>query len=129
MNWRKLAGFSCLAALVGCSAAYHPSNWLSLVPAESRTLQNPLPKAPQQVAEGAQTYKLYCTSCHGEDGGGRRGRPSLRSVRVRSETDGEIFWILVNGSTSHGMPAWHTLGDTALWQLVEYIRALPPSPQ
>ncbi len=127
MNSRKWLALSMLL-LAGCGgSAYVPSNWRSLVPAAARTQQNPLPQNAANAAAGGSAYGLYCSSCHGEDGAGRRNRPSLRNDRVRGETDGEIHWILVNGSKGHGMPAWRSLGNTSLWQLVEYIRSMPPA--
>jgi mono/diheme cytochrome c family protein len=121
----------CIAALAllplsGCNGTYHPSNWLQNVPPADHALSDPLPKNPVNLAAGHDTYALYCVSCHNEDGSGRRGRPSLRTARVRGESDGDIFWILHNGSRNHGMPSWRSLGDPALWQLVQYIRSLPP---
>ena len=111
----------------GCGpSTYVPSPWLAQVPAASRTQQNPLPPTPVYVQQGAEQYRLYCTECHGEDGAGRRNRPSLRNARVRGETDGDLHWILVHGSKGHGMPGWQSLGDDALWQLVLAIRAMPP---
>ena len=40
---------------------------------------------------------------------GRGRRPSLRTPEVRSATDGELFWLLRNGSLAHGMPSWSRL--------------------
>ncbi len=120
--------FCCLPLLLtGCGhGTYVPSAWRAQVPAATRALHNPLPQTAANVQAGRDAYGLYCAGCHGADGAGRRARPSLRNARVRGETDGELFWILHNGSKGHGMPAWRSLGDTALWQLVEYIRAMPP---
>jgi mono/diheme cytochrome c family protein len=117
-----------LAALLltGCNSVYHPSHWLEHVPAADHAMHDPLPPNAVNLAAGRDTYALYCVSCHNEDGSGRRGRPSLRTARVREETDGDIFWILDHGSRNHGMPAWRSLGTPALWQLVQYIRSLPP---
>ncbi|WP_158615453.1 cytochrome c [Acidipila sp. EB88] len=115
--------------LTGCTTKpYQPSAWLTTVPAAQRTLADPLPRTPQNLSEGQQQYALYCSSCHADDGGGRRSKPSLRNSRVRAETDGELHWILLNGSKNHGMPAWRSLGDASLWQLVQYIRSMPPHP-
>lgn len=111
----------------GCKAKpYQPSAWRAQVSPATRALRNPLPPSVANMQAGRNAYGLYCASCHGEDGGGRRARPSLRNARVRGETDGEIYWILENGSKGHGMPAWRSLGDTTLWQLVLYLRSLPP---
>lgn len=117
-----------LPLVSGCGGStYKPSAWRSLVPVAARAQPNPLPQSAEQAQQGHDPYVLYCASCHGDDGAGRRARPSLRNERVRGETDGEIHWILVNGSKGHGMPAWKSLGDTTLWQLVEYIRSMPPA--
>ncbi len=118
-----------LLALAACSKPYVPSAWLATVPPAARDTLNPLPRSAANADSGRDAYALYCSSCHGDDGAGRRARPSLRNSRVRGETDGEIHWILVNGSKGHGMPAWRSLGDPALWQLVEYIRSMPPTPK
>ncbi len=124
----------CIAALAllplaGCNGTYHPSKWLQHVPVADHARREPLPPTAANLAAGRDTYALYCVSCHNDDGSGRRGRPSLRTARVRGESDGDLFWILHNGSRNHGMPAWRSLGDTELWQLVQYIRALPPQKQ
>ncbi len=116
-----LAGFG--------DSTYIPSLWRTQVPPVTRALHDPLPQTAANVEAGREVYNRRCAGCHATDGGGRRGRPSLRTARVRGETDGEIFWILENGSKGHGMPAWRQLGDTALWQLVEYIRSMPPAAQ
>lgn len=119
-----------LLLFAGCGVSeYQPSAWQAQVPAAARALHNPLPASPVDVGAGRDAYGLYCSSCHGGDGAGRRNRPSLRNKRVRGETDGEIYWILENGSKGHGMPSWRSLGDTTLWQLVEFIRAMPPAPE
>ncbi len=123
----QLAATLPLLLLAGCSKPYKPSAWRAAVPAAARAQTNPLPQTAANIASGRETYQLYCSSCHAQDGAGRRNRPSLRNARVRGEADGEIHWILVNGSKNHGMPAWRSLGDPALWQLVEYIRAMPPA--
>jgi cytochrome c553 len=113
------------ALLTGCRAT-PPSNWSALVPPATQSLADPLPTTQANISLGSQTYQLYCNSCHGEHGEGHSGRPALNTARVQHETDGDIYWILHNGSKGHGMPAWRSLGDPDLWQLVQYIRTLPP---
>ena len=118
----------CIAA-AGCNKPYVPSAWLTKVPPAAHTRVDPLPVTEMNLTGGSDTYQRYCTSCHGEDAAGSTGRPSLRNARVRGESDGDIHWILENGSKNHGMPAWRSLGDKNLWQLVQYIRSLPLRPQ
>ncbi len=116
--------------IAGCKTApYVPSPWRSLVPADVRDRPDSLPRNPANLRAGQESYAQYCVGCHAADGAGRRNRPSLRTARVRGETDGEIYWILENGSKGHGMPAWRSLGEGSLWQLVEAIRAMPPAPE
>ena len=127
-----MARFALLLCLLiaGCKTTpYVPSPWRSLVPVEVRVLPDPVPPTPANLRAGQEAYGQYCAGCHGADGAGRRNRPSLRTSRVRGESDGEIYWILENGSKGHGMPAWRSLGDRTLWQLVEAIRAMPPAPE
>lgn len=113
--------------IAGCNSTYTPSHWREQVPAAQRAQHATLPGTPANVQAGQDAYTLYCARCHADDALGTHGRPGLRSARVHGETDGEIFWILRNG-THHGMPDWRGLGDTTLWQLVQYIRSLPPYP-
>ena len=129
MKIQPPATLSLLLLLAGCGGPYQPSAWLATVPAQAHQQLDPLPQSAVNVSEGHDTYSLYCSGCHNTGGQGRRGRPSLRTARVHTESDGDIHWILVNGSKNHGMPAWRSLGDPDLWQLVQYIRSLPLAPQ
>ncbi|NIP99686.1 MAG: cytochrome C, partial [Nitrospinaceae bacterium] len=36
--------------------------------------------------------------------------------------DGQMFWIIKNGSPGTRMPAFGNLSDEQIWQLVLYIR-------
>ena len=117
-----------LPLLVGCHSSYTPSHWLEQVPATDRAKHAPFPSSTANVQAGRDDYAQYCAKCHADDALGTQGRPGLRTVRVHDESDGEVYWILHNGSTDHGMPAWRGLGDTAIWQIVQYIRSLPPEP-
>ena len=38
--------------------------------------------------------------------------------------DGQLFWIIKNGSLGTGMMAFPGLPDEQVWQLVQYIRSL-----
>jgi hypothetical protein len=43
---------------------------------------------------------------------------------VNSIPDGQLFWIIKNGSPGTAMPDHLKFNDTEIWQLVLYIRAL-----
>jgi mono/diheme cytochrome c family protein len=99
--------------------------WLVQVPAKDRARLNPMAQDASAVSAGAQIYSQHCDSCHGKDARGIGRRPSLRSSRVHLATDGELQWLLRNGSLRHGMPAWSSLPEVQRWQLVRYLHTLP----
>jgi mono/diheme cytochrome c family protein len=101
------------------------SDWRAHVPEPSRTLANPLQADADAPLAGAKLYRHDCASCHGSNAQGRGSRPGLRTDRVKSATDGELQWLLKNGSLAHGMPSWSRLPEAQRWQIVRYLRTLP----
>lgn len=100
--------------------------WLKRVPAQYKDRRNPLAGQAEAIAGGRKVYLQHCASCHGEEVLGRGKRPSLRSQRVRQATDGELDWLLENGSLARGMPSWSKLPEQQRWQVIAYLRSLPP---
>jgi mono/diheme cytochrome c family protein len=100
-------------------------SWLSRVPAADRERTNPFAGKPEAAAAGRILFAENCAKCHGSDAEGRYGRPSLRSQRVALATDGELAWLLRNGSLAKGMPSWSSLPEPERWQLIAYLRSLP----
>ena len=43
---------------------------------------------------------------------------------MRDLPDGQLFWIIKNGSPRTGMMAFQGLPDEEIWQLIHYIRSL-----
>jgi mono/diheme cytochrome c family protein len=37
-------------------------------------------------------------------------------------SDGQLFWVIRNGSPGTGMPAFKNLKDREIWQIVRYLR-------
>ena len=111
----------------------------SLVPAdklaEARALTSPLPKSPEIVEQGKALYngKGTCFNCHGKDGGGNgplaaQLNPSPRNFRHhglwRHRTEGEIFWVIKNGSVGTGMVGFGgQLTDKEMWSIIQYLRS------
>jgi mono/diheme cytochrome c family protein len=102
--------------------------WLRRVPDEDRARVNPLAGQAQVAAAGKALFAQNCVRCHGPDANGRPNRPSLRSPRIRHATDGELAWMLRNGNPYKGMPPWNSLPEQQRWQLIAYLRTLPPAP-
>jgi mono/diheme cytochrome c family protein len=114
--------------LIAASALFAASDgaWLRKVPDADRARPNPFAGKPEAAAAGKVLFAENCSKCHGDDGAGRHGRPSLRSQRVQNATDGELAWLLRNGSVWRGMPSWSALPEQERWQLIAYLRTLPP---
>jgi mono/diheme cytochrome c family protein len=101
-------------------------SWLRKVPEADRKRINPFAGQIEAAAAGRTLFMDNCAKCHGDDARGRHNRPSLRSERVEHATDGELAWILRNGNTWKGMPSWSSLPEPERWQIIAYLRSLPP---
>jgi mono/diheme cytochrome c family protein len=122
MRWRAaLLVAACSTLLMAADGS-----WLRKVPAADRARVNPYAGQPQAMAAGEILFEDHCAKCHGDDAEGRRNRPSLRSERVEHATDGELAWLLRNGNTWKGMPSWSSLPEPQRWQIIAYLRSLPP---
>ncbi len=99
--------------------------WLAKVPAHEHDKTNPYQGQADAVAAGRRVFEEHCAKCHGDDAEGTKKRPSLKTPRVQQQaTEGDLHWLLVNGSMGHGMPSWSKLGDPQIWQVISYVRSL-----
>jgi mono/diheme cytochrome c family protein len=71
------------------------------------------------AAAGADVYAANCVSCHGANGEGVSG-PAM-TEEVPEYDDAQLEDIIVNG-TDGGMPAFGSLSDQDLADLVAYLR-------
>jgi len=93
-------------------------------PGEARV--NPLGGDANAARQGEALFAaMNCDGCHGGGGVGFVG-PSLVDGRWRyGGDDAAVFRSIMDGRPN-GMPAYGgMLGDTAVWQLVTYVRAQP----
>ena len=112
------------------------AQWLltRTVPTKDRERANPLVAASRgnELTAGGGLYRQKCEICHAYDGSGRTeigaGQyphpPDLRAAAVQDQSDGELFYHIVNGIRHTGMPAWN-VPTRSTWELVAYIRHLP----
>jgi len=106
----------------------------------ARAVTNPLPATPEMIAKGKALFegKAFCRACHGADGKGILGKDiepgSLKGPLPRDftdkawqarRTDGELLWILKNGSPGTAMGPFIPLVVTEeeAWQLILYVRS------
>ncbi len=107
-------------------------------PADLLTKTNPFPSSAGAIKAGKELFlktaqPVACVMCHGElgDGKGLMGAALVPSPRnftcgamMRDLPDGQLFWIIKNGSPGTGMMPFGTLPDEQVWQLIHYIRSL-----
>ncbi len=99
--------------------------------------RNPIKATAENIDAGKHVFGFYCVACHGRDGqntgvpftaGMSPPIPSLTSPTVQRYSDGQLKWIIDNGIFPSGMPASKgTLSDEEVWQIVVYLRHLPPA--
>lgn len=107
-------------------------------PAAIAGMANPLAMSKDNLDAGKDLYQkssspVACMECHGKygDGNGRMANmfePAPRnftcSQNVADLPDGQLFWIIKNGSIGTSMPAFDKLSDEQIWQLTIYLRSL-----
>lgn len=85
------------------------------------------------VSAGEALFKKNCTLCHGDNGEGTVGRPSLNDKPFLDSTSNDtIFSIISSGVPNTEMPAWNQshggpLTDEDVDNLVAFIRAWQPA--
>ena len=106
-------------------------------PEEIYNRSNPLEKTADNIESGRLLFQLdaqpTCTMCHGRmgDGTGMMGGGMVPPPRnfacgetMNEISDGQLFWIIKNGSPGTGMPAFSGLNDEQVWQLIHFLRSL-----
>lgn len=143
----RLLGFVstglCCSVLIACSAkppgkvetktAYWIKRHLTV---RGKSERNPLPATAANIDAGKHVFAYYCVECHGRDGQNTGVPfatrlappvPSMASREVQAYTDGQLKWVIDNGIFPSGMPpSKGTLSDEEMWQIVLYLRDLPP---
>jgi mono/diheme cytochrome c family protein len=101
---------------------------------EARALTSPLPDSPDVVEKGKILYegKGTCFTCHGLSGrgdgpAGATLNPPPRNFHHRGfwrhRSEGEIFWVIKNGSPGTAMmPFGGALTDEDIWSIIQYER-------
>jgi cytochrome c553 len=104
---------------------------------EARGWTNPLEATEENVEKGKALFlgKAFCATCHGRDGRGLGDIQGLRGKLPRNftdrtwqaaRTDGELFWILKNGSPGTDMAPFIplVLTEEEGWQVLLFVRSL-----
>jgi hypothetical protein len=103
---------------------------------EAKSWKNPFPSTPQNIKKGEILFhgKAFCVTCHGKDGKGLGKIPGLVGKLPRNFTDkawqnarrdGELFWILKNGSVGTAMVSFVplVLTEEEAWHVILFVRS------
>jgi len=110
-------------------------------PSDIYALSNPVTVTAETLAAGERLYKgrsgaVSCATCHGVKGDGKgplasQFDPPPRNFAcaqtVKGIPDGQLFWIIKNGSPGTAMSPASTIGkfsDQDIWHMVVYLRQL-----
>jgi mono/diheme cytochrome c family protein len=106
-------------------------------PAELYARENPLEASRANLKSGDKLYHRLsdpsCEVCHGKKGEGNgklagqfdpQPRNFACAETIEGIPDGQLHWIIKNGSPGTAMPPFDYLTDEEIWQLVLYLRKL-----
>jgi len=97
---------------------------------------NPLKPTRENLTAGRKLYMgdakpFGCYPCHGINGNSK-GMTALKMMlkprdfackaMMENIPDGQLFWVIKNGSAGTEMKAYQNLKDEQVWQIVSYIR-------
>jgi len=94
--------------------------------------KNPVKPTPDSQAKAKGLYAIDCALCHGDNGNGKTDVASSMSLNMADWTDpkslaghedGELFSIIRNGKDKMPPEAEGRANDTAVWNLIIYIRS------
>ena len=104
---------------------------------EAQKLKNPVPSDSASIEEGRKLYLRNCASCHGPSGKGdgsmalAGGTPANLTDETwdHGSSDGEIFVVIRDGTSSDMEAYKDRLTEKQIWQIVNFIRTLAAKPE
>ncbi len=98
-------------------------------------LTNPIPVNADVLIRGKEEFRIFCSSCHGDQGRGDGHlytsglfppKPtSLVEAYVQGKPDGEIYYVITYGSISGLMgPHASQIEPDDRWNIIHYMRKL-----
>ena len=144
MNFMNRVFFS-VAVLMSCLFSVAPTAWAAdcvqnraTAPAPAKVYEkaNPLKPTRKNLSAGRKLYMgdakpFGCYQCHGINGNSK-GMTALKmtmkprdfscKAMMKNIPDGQLFWVIKNGSAGIEMKAYKKLKDEQVWQIVSYIR-------
>jgi mono/diheme cytochrome c family protein len=105
---------------------------------DAARMTNPVASTPASIAAGKALFDKQCVSCHGPTGKGDgksaaqlNPKPSdlTDATWNHGSSDGEIFTLIKDGSKNTAMRGFASrMTPQEMWNVVNYLRTLSPSP-
>ncbi len=121
--------------LIQPASAFHPSIYEPRVPKEEleniQEIESPFEETSENIEKGRKIYfgKGLCVTCHSNNGKGvlLPGHSPRNFTNVKWQdlrTDGELMWVLKNGSPGTGMPirVGKVISEEEGWYVIQFIR-------
>jgi mono/diheme cytochrome c family protein len=129
MRSHKLIFVSAFIMFMSLSLMAQPKPWV--VPANFKTMKNPVAIGDASTKAGLALYTKNCASCHGKIGlgDGVKARSlkdfpgDFSKADFQKQSDGDLFYKTKTGREE--MPKYEgKLSDDDIWNLVNYMRTL-----
>ena len=129
MKTLKLLFTGAAVLLLSAALVAQPKPWV--VPANFKSMKNPVATSEASVQTGQSLFVKTCAACHGKTGLGNGPKAiSLKTsptdftkAESQNQTDGEHFYKTKTGRAD--MPKYEgKLSDDDIWNIVNYMRTL-----
>jgi cytochrome c oxidase cbb3-type subunit 3 len=98
---------------------------------EAANIKNPVGATAESSAAGKRAYQRLCVKCHGPEGKGDGSAatgavpPDLTDAQWDyGSSDGDLFAVIRDGTSSDMEGYAGRLNDTELWNIVNYLKTL-----
>lgn len=127
----KLLFTGAAVLLLSTTLVAQPKPWV--VPANFKSMANPVAKGEASNKTGKTLYDKNCASCHGKAGlgDGVKARAlktfpgDFSKAEFQDQTDGDHFYKTKTGRGE--MPKYEgKMSDTDIWNVVNYMRTFKP---
>jgi len=131
MKTMKLLFSGAAVLFLSASLVAQPKPWA--VPANFKSMANPVAKGEASNKAGKTLYDKNCASCHGKAGlgDGVKARAlktfpgDFSKAEFQDQTDGDHFYKTKTGRSE--MPKYEgKIADNDIWNIVNYMRTFKP---
>jgi mono/diheme cytochrome c family protein len=129
MKTLKLLFVSTAVFMLSATLVAQPKPWV--VPANFKTMKNPVAVGDASTKAGLALYTKNCASCHGKAGLGdgvkartlKDSPGDFSKAAFQTQADGDLFFKTKTGRGE--MPKYEgKLADDDIWNVVNYLRTL-----